>query len=162
MTDPHEPPKPGRLPPGFKRLASSYHRHVREEQADDDSDIDLPIEVDDEEPTTVNTTTKHDPRAVLVAVAISAALTAKMKEALNGNAPQAVVVTVPSEDWLHPVRDFFERRAFGRKWICIARDGSDRARHKPASVTQRSRPTSRQDSPSWASPSTPKGCSRPR
>jgi hypothetical protein len=133
MTDSHDPEaKPGRLPTGFGRLAASHHRHAREEQADDDAGVDLPVEDDDEQPA-AGKTAKHDPRATLVAIAISAAITPAIEETLNGNSPQAAVVSVPTGDWLHPVKDFFEKRAFGRKWICIARDGSDRTRHKPTS-----------------------------
>jgi cell division protease FtsH len=133
MTDSHDPEKkPGRLPTGFGRLAASHDRHAGEEQADDGADIDLPAEDDDEQPA-AGKTAKHDPRAALVAIAISAAITPEIEETLKGNSPQAVVVSIPTGDWLHPLKNFFEKRAFGRKWICIARDGSDRTRHKPTS-----------------------------
>lgn len=133
MTDSYDPEKkPGRLPTGFGRLAASHRRHAGEEQADDDADVDLPVEDDDERPA-AGKTAKHHPRAALVAIAISAAITPEIEAMLNGNSPQAAVVSVPTGDWLHPVKDFFEKCAFGRKWICIARDGSDRTRHKPTS-----------------------------
>lgn len=62
---------------------------------------------------------------------MSAAVTPTVEDALRYTTAQAVIVSVPTADWIRPLKGFFERRAFERKWTCVARNGSDRRGHLP-------------------------------
>ncbi|WP_426440424.1 AAA family ATPase [Bradyrhizobium genosp. P] len=134
MTDPHDSgAKTDGTLTGFGHLATRHARRAEDQQLLDN--VDRRAEDDDQQDGTsslaADKTAKHDPRGALVALAVSAAITPEIEETLKGKSPQAVVVSVPTSDWVEPVKDFFEDRAFGRKWSCVARDGSDRTRHKP-------------------------------
>src|SRR6202035_1438930 len=118
---------------------SSPSRARRTKQADaaaDQPDFDLPSEDaiegnnhdqgpahEPEEP--VATT----PRRALVAAAIVAAATPEFRRLLRDPAPLALVVSGPSSAWVEVLENLFGN-AFGRRWTCFARDGSQRLRDK--------------------------------
>ncbi|MCA1536714.1 AAA family ATPase [Bradyrhizobium sp. NBAIM03] len=114
---------------GFSRLAalSANAREHLEDSDDDPSDDDA---MDSAEHAIPDSFT---PREALVSAALAASLTPAIKEALNSPSSRALVISVPSAAWIAPLRDLFGRRPFGRKWTCIARDGSDRRGHQPSS-----------------------------
>jgi cell division protease FtsH len=121
---------------GFSRLAARHRQDAAAEHGRDDAEFDLPPQDADDDGGEMSSvgsrTVKHDPGEMLVAVAVSAAITPEIEETLKGQSPQALVVSVPTSDWIIPIKDYFEGQAFGMKWSCIARDGSDRTRHKPS------------------------------
>ncbi|EHR00271.1 AAA family ATPase [Bradyrhizobium sp. WSM471] len=116
---------------GFSRLAASAtmreHLETREDLDGDTCDDPAADAVEDTIPDSFT------PRETLVSAALAAALTPATKEALKSPSSRALVISVPSAGWISPVRDLFLRRPFGRKWTCIARDGSDRRGHQPSS-----------------------------
>ncbi|TKW77847.1 MAG: hypothetical protein DI543_13530, partial [Bradyrhizobium icense] len=123
-----------RVPSGFARLLAARDR-ARKAEDGGDPDFDLSSDAaDDDGPGTTadDGGAPRDPRKALVAAAITAAVTPIVDEALWGKSTQAVVVSVPAADWIVPVKEFFEQRPFGKKWLCFARDGSERLRHKPS------------------------------
>lgn len=123
-----------RIPSGFARLLAARDRS-RKTEDDGDPDFDLSSEAaGDDGPGTKpdDGGASRDPRKALVASAITAAVTAIVDEALWVEPTQAMVVSVPAVDWIGPVKEFFEQRPFGKKWLCFARDGSERLRHKPS------------------------------
>lgn len=123
-----------RVPSGFARLLAARDR-ARKAEDGDDPDLDLSSDAagDDGPGTTADDGgALRDPRKALVAAAITAAVTPIVDEALWGKSTQAVVVSAPAADWIVPVKEFFEQRPFGKKWLCFARDGSERLRHKPS------------------------------
>lgn len=117
---------------GFSRLAalSATAREGLESEMDLDDDsgdegaTDAPKEILPD---------AFTPRETLVSAALAAALTPIVKEALKSSSSRALVISVPSTAWISPVKDLFAQRPFGRKWTCIARDGSDRKGHQPSS-----------------------------
>jgi cell division protease FtsH len=113
---------------GFARLA------VTAAAATEDREFDLPSKepADDVDAREETLTNARSPREALVAGAVATATSPAVKDALRRPFAQALVVSVPSADWIDPLKQFFENRAFGRKWTCVARDGSDRRYHKPA------------------------------
>jgi len=134
MADSEPEKTPEKMPGGFSRLAARHHRKIAAHDRDDADDLS-PQDADDdggEMPLVESRTVKHDPGETLVAIAVSAAITPEIEEILKEQSPRALVVSVPTSDWINPVKDYFEGRAFGMKWSCIARDGSDRTRHKPS------------------------------
>lgn len=113
-------------------------RRPSETEDDSEADFDLPREhvgdgdSADVSPVGAERAARRDPRKTLVAAAIAAAITPAVEQALSDGSAKALVVSVPSADWIEPVTDFFQERPFGKKWLCFARDGSERLRHKPA------------------------------
>lgn len=117
---------------GFSRLAalSATARERLESEQNFDDDPGDGSATDATEETIPDSFT---PRETLVSAALAAALTPAIKDALKSSSSRAVVISVPSTAWISPVKDLFARRPFGRKWTCIARDGSDRKGHQPSS-----------------------------
>lgn len=117
---------------GLSRLASlratARERLESEHDFDDDSR-------DDGDTGAVEETIPDSftPREALISATFAAALTPTVMEALKSSSTRALVISVPSAAWISPVKDLFARRPFGRKWTCIARDGSDRKAHQPSS-----------------------------
>ncbi|MGY4617667.1 cell division protease FtsH [Bradyrhizobium sp. USDA 4472] len=69
---------------------------------------------------------KRDPRMALAAAAFEAATSPSVRRKLaDSKQPIAVVVRVPTPAWVSPVADYC-RKAFGRSWMLISWDGSDR------------------------------------
>lgn len=122
---------------GFRALEAARKASQFEEQDEDDElNMSRSEEVGDDDTERVITASRSappDPRRVLAEAAVTAALTPAMLETLSGAGPLALVVAVPSTDWISPVKDVFESELFTRKWKSIARDGSERSRHKPSS-----------------------------
>ncbi|MHC2623996.1 cell division protease FtsH [Bradyrhizobium huanghuaihaiense] len=117
---------------GFSRLAGSSataRERLENEQDFDDESSDDTTEDEAEE----SLPDSFTPRETLVSAALAAALTPAIKEALKSSSSRALVISVPSAAWISPVKDLFAQRPFGRKWTCIARDGSDRKGHQPSS-----------------------------
>lgn len=114
---------------GFSHLASMTRAAQYRE-----TEFDLPAEETDEidDTPTEGDTASKDPCEALVTAAMAAAVTPAVTEALARPSAQAVIVSAPSAAWIPPLKRFFEKRAFGRKWSCVARDGSDRRAHKPS------------------------------
>jgi len=116
---------------GFSRLAglsAIAHEHLEQSDdfEDDAGDDEATHSAKDALPESVT------PRETLVSAALEAALAPAVKQALKSPAPRALVISVPSSDWIEPLRNLFFQRPFGRKWTCIARDGSDRRGHQPS------------------------------
>jgi cell division protease FtsH len=118
---------------------SSQSRSRRTDRADapaDEAEFDLPSEDaiqdnnDDEAPAhEPEERVATAPRQALVAAAIMAAATPDFRRLLRDPAPLALVVSVPSSAWVKAVENFFGN-AFGRRWTCFGRDGSERLRDK--------------------------------
>lgn len=123
-------PEVGRSSTGFSRLA--LRSLPPEEENEHDADFDLPSEGDegDAAGSRVAGAASRDPRKALVAAAMAAAITPTIEEGLSGRSALALVVSVPAAPWIAPVSKFFKQRPFGREWLCIARDGSERLRHR--------------------------------
>ncbi|WFU41452.1 AAA family ATPase [Bradyrhizobium sp. CB82] len=69
---------------------------------------------------------KRDPRMALAAAAFEAATSPSVRRKLaDSKQPIAVVVRVPTPAWVAPVADYCQK-VFGRSWILISRDGTDR------------------------------------
>lgn len=115
---------------GFARLAASRRSLPSEDEGEPDDD--LPIEDEDGGAShpDVEAASRRNPRKALVVAAMTAAVPAAMHESLLDTSPLALVVSVTSADWVAAVKDFFDEAPYGRKWMCFARDGSERARHK--------------------------------
>lgn len=117
----NDPKKSG----GFSRLAglsAAAREHLDDDSCDDQA-------ADSAEAALPDSVT---PRETLVSAALAASLAPAIKEALKSPASRAIVISVPSPDWIEPLRNLFFQRPFGRKWTCIARDGSDRRGHQPS------------------------------
>lgn len=99
---------------------------------DGEPDNDLPADEEDGGAChpDVEAASRRNPRKALVAAAMTAAVPAAMLESLQGASPLALVVSVASTDWVAGVKDFFDEAPYGRQWMCFARDGSERMRHK--------------------------------
>lgn len=116
---------------GFSRLAAS-NATARERQ---ESTSDFDDGSSDGSATDATDETLPDsftPRETLVSAALTAALTPTVRDALRSSSSQALLISVPSVAWILPVKALFAQRPFGRKWTCIARDGSDRRGHQPS------------------------------
>jgi len=122
----------GKTATGFARVASAAA--AAPEEHDNEADLGLPPEEaeDGDDAREDSDATSRDARETLVAAAVMATITPAIEDALRRLSAQALVVSAPSADWIAPLRQFFEKRAFGRKWTCLARDGSDRRDHKPS------------------------------
>lgn len=70
------------------------------------------------------------PERALVTAAMAEALTSQARLALEGQSPLALIVSAPTNDWILPLKKFFDARAFQKSWDVYARDGSDRYKHK--------------------------------
>jgi cell division protease FtsH len=116
---------------GFARLASAASAAPEDYERETDFDLQSD-EADGNDAPGDEVATFGNPSEVLVAGAMTAATTPAVEDALRRRSAQAVVVSAPSADWIAPLKRFFESRAFGRKWTCVARDGSDRRYHKPS------------------------------
>jgi hypothetical protein len=115
---------------GFQAALSAAASELPESERDFDEDSGDDDAADAIEETIPDSFT---PREALVSAAFAAALTPAVKDALKSSSSQALVISVPSAAWVQPLKDLFARRPFGRKWKCIARDGSDRKAHQPSS-----------------------------
>ncbi len=69
----------------------------------------------------------RDPRTALVAIAMARRPhAARSRRGYTAGSTLALVVSVPTADWIAPVTEFFQQRPFGREVARFARDGSDR------------------------------------
>lgn len=117
---------------GFSRLAASSATAREQLQGLEDFD-DGSCDDDAADPAADTIPDSFTPRETLVSAAFTAALTPAVQDALKSPSSRALVISVPSAAWVAPLRDLFRGRPFGRKWTCIARDGSDRRGHQPSS-----------------------------
>lgn len=74
---------------------------------------------------------KPEPRTAIVAAAVDAATSEDARARLKDGGSLAVVVQVPTAAWVVPVAKYFQT-TFGQ-FETFARDGSNRAAHKPSS-----------------------------
>jgi cell division protease FtsH len=113
---------------GFARLAKSK-TVVLPEWIEDD--LSLPVETEEEsaddgvDDVQDDHPVPHNPLMMLVADAIEVATRRVQAIDQYGTWPSAVTVSVPTAEWVDPVRKFF-CGAFARKWSVYARDGSNR------------------------------------
>ncbi|PSO22721.1 AAA family ATPase [Bradyrhizobium sp. MOS002] len=129
-TDKEDEQSQSRATKGFVAALSAAASELPESERDSDEDSGDDDAADAIEETIPDSFT---PREALVSAAFAAALTPAIKDALKSSSSQALVISVPSAAWVQPLKDLFARRPFGRKWTCIARDGSDRKAHQPSS-----------------------------
>lgn len=116
---------------GFSHLAVSSATARERLESEQDFDHDSP---DDDDADSVEETIPDSftPRETLVSAAFAATITPAVRDAFKAASSRALVISVPSTAWISPVKDLFARRPFGRKWTCVARDGSDRRGHQPS------------------------------
>ena len=72
---------------------------------------------------------EYDARAALVSASLEAVTTPAIRRRLSGKTAIAVVIGVPSPAWVTPVEQFLDATATV-PWLTLARDGSDKHRHK--------------------------------
>lgn len=123
---------------GGSKKISSFSALRTKVVAEDNDDEMLSMTINESESDAVSDRTdridtngvRHDPLKVIVATAMSAAMTKTDAAQLLGSSPLAMIVSVPAPEWVSPVKVYFSG-AFSRKWETFARDASQRKYHRP-------------------------------
>jgi cell division protease FtsH len=119
---------------GFSRLAALHVARTEEDPdgGNEDSDLRTKDPQDDDRNGRATLPATEGPKETLVTMAIKAAVTPEIRAKLRARTAVALVVSAPSSSWLASVKKFFDNDAYGRKWVCFARDGSERRFDKPS------------------------------